>query len=321
VKILVVRLSAFGDVVHALPVAENAHRAGATVGWLVESRYRELLEDNPHLDRVFVADTRGWRRVPFHAKTRRAVAALREELVAFAPDRTLDVQGLWKSAALARAAGAPVTGFSAAARREGGSALFASRRVTPPEGARHVVDRNLALLADLGVPIAVRRPDATYLLARESPEAAAFLAAQPRPYAVYHAGAGRAAKLWEPARVAETARLLSRRAGVSSVVTWGPGDEPFADRLAAALPEARRVPLLSARGLAHVLGGAAVCVGSDTGPIHLADALGARTLALFNRTDPERNGPYRGVAMRFGATTTPEEVAARAAETLARGNP
>ena len=319
-KILVVRLSAFGDVVHTLPLAENARLAGATVGWLVESRYRELLEGNPNVARLFVADTRGWRRVPLRAATRRAVAALRRELSAFAPDHTIDAQGLWKSALLARTAGAPVIGFAAAERREGASAILATLRVVPPREARHVVDRNLALLSALGVPIARRAPDATYLLARESPDAVAFLAGQPRPYAVFHAGAGNAAKLWDVAKLVAVARRLAA-VGTAPVVTWGPGDEVRAAELAAALPEARRAPELSPRGLAHVLAGAALCIGADTGPLHLADAVGARTLALFNATDPERNGPYRGAAIRVDPATRPDDVFERAAAILAGRSP
>jgi heptosyltransferase-1 len=303
--------------VHTLPLAENARRAGVSVGWLCESRYRDLLEGNPNVDRLFLADTRGWRQDPVGPRTRHGYRGLRKELSAFAPDQTIDVQGLWKSAILARAARAPVVGFAASERREGGSALLCATRVRPATEATHVVDRNLALLGAVGIAVIARAPDATYLLSRESPEADAFLAKQPRPYALYHPGAGRPEKVWGEEKLADAARRLEERSGIHPVLSWGPGDESRLERMAGWLPGARRIPLLLPHGLAKVMAGAAIFVGGDTGPLHLADALGVRTLALFGPTDPERNGPYRGASLRFDPSTTPEKVADRAIEILA----
>jgi lipopolysaccharide heptosyltransferase I len=311
-RLLIVRLSALGDIVHTLPLAENARHAEASIAWLCENRYRDLLEGNPNVDRLFFADTRGWRRDPVGPRARHGYLRLRSELRAFAADRVIDAQGLWKSAVLARLAGAPVIGFAASERRERASALLCSLSVRPAPEVLHVVDRNLALLSALGVPILNRAPDATYLLSRENPDATAFLTAQPRPYAVYHPGAGRPEKVWGEEKLAQVARRLAERAGLHAVLSWGPGDEKRVERMAAVLRGARSVPLLPPHGLAHVIAGAQIFVGGDTGPLHLADALGARTLALFGPTDPKRNGPYRGTAIRYDATTTPEEVAARA---------
>ena len=128
-RLLIVRLSSMGDIVHALPLAANARAAGATVGWLTDRQYGGLLEGNPSLARVFLADTRRWRRNPFSPAHWREVARLRRSLRDFAPDATVDVQGLWKSALLARMAGAPVVSFSAAARREPTSAVLVSTGV------------------------------------------------------------------------------------------------------------------------------------------------------------------------------------------------
>ena len=320
-KLLIVRLSALGDIIHTLPLAENARRAGASVGWLCESRYRDVLEGNPNVDRIFLADTRVWRSDPVGAAARRGYRHLRAELAAFAADRTIDAQGLWKSAVLARLAGAPVVGFAASERREGSSALLCSLPVRPPSEARHVVDRNLALLSAVGVPILARAPNARYLLARESAEAEAFLAAQPRPFALYHPGAGRPEKVWGEENLARVASRLAESAGLAPVVSWGPGDEERVARMAARLPDARRVPSLAPHGLAHVMAAAEIFVGGDTGPPHLADAVGVRTLSLFGPTDPERNGPYRGASLRYDAATSPEAVAQRAAEILARPAP
>ncbi|HTY42986.1 MAG TPA: lipopolysaccharide heptosyltransferase I [Thermoanaerobaculia bacterium] len=308
-RLLLVRLSAFGDVIHALPVAENAARAGAEVGWVVEAAFRGVLEGNPHCARLFTADTRAWRRAPFSAPTRQAVRRLRSALRAFAPDLALDVQGLFKSAIVARWGGAPVAGFPAAFRREPLSALLCHVPVSPGPDARHVVEKNLALLGAAGVPVRVRRPDARYLLDRPSPDADAFVAALPRPYAVFHPGAGRADKAWGEERLARLAAALHERRGLSPVISWGPGDAARVDRFAALVPAARRAPLLDARGLARLDAGAALFVGGDTGPTHLADAIGIPTLALFGPTDPERNGPYgdrRGIVRDMTRVTDAE---------------
>jgi lipopolysaccharide heptosyltransferase I len=315
-RILIVRLSSFGDVIHALPLAANAKRAGADVAWLVEPAYRGLLEADPAVDRVFVADTKRWRRNPLSAAA--DVARLRRELREFAPDRTLDVQGLWKSALLARSAGAPVVGFAAADRKEATSALLCDEPVRPLPGG-HVVDRNLALAEAAGVPIRERSPDATFLLSRPSAEADGFLAGQPAPFALYHPGAGRPDKTWGEERFAALAKLLSADAGLEPVVSWGPGDEERARRMAELLPNARVLPLLPPEGLARVASRASLFVGGDTGPLHLADALGVPTLALFGPTDPARNGPYRrpSSAVRYDAATETGEVARRAFEVLA----
>lgn len=291
-KILIVRLSAMGDVVHALPLAANAAAAGAEVGWAIEPAFAGLLEGSPHCERVLVADTRAWRRRPFSGQTRRAIAALRAACLAFAPDRTLDAQGLFKSAVVARLAGSPVVGFAFGARREPLSAALCRVRVSPGPAARHVVDRNLALLSAAGIPTTARAPDARYLLAVPRPEADAFVAALPESYAVLHPGAGRAAKTWGEDRFARLAASLEER-GIAPVVSWGPGDEDRVERLTALVPRARRAPRLDFPGLARLSARARLFVGGDTGPLHLADAVGTPTLALFGPTDPERNGPYR----------------------------
>jgi heptosyltransferase-1 len=181
------------------------------------------------------------------------------------------------------------------------------------------VDRNLALAEAAGIAIGPRRPEADFLLARVAPEADAFLAAQKRPFAIYHPGAGRPEKAWGEARFAAVAELLAQERGLSAVVSWGPGDQERARKMSAMLPLARTLPLLSIPALARVVAASSLFVAGDTGPLHLADALGTRTLALFGPTDPARNGPYRSPrsAIRYDATTGAEEVARKAFEVLA----
>jgi heptosyltransferase-1 len=316
-RILIVRLSSMGDIVHTLPLAANARAGGATVGWLIDRQYAGLLEGNPSLTQVFLADTRGWRRNPFSPAHWQEVARLRRSLKDFAPDATVDVQGLWKSALLARMAGAPIVSFSAAARREPSSAVLVATGIGLARDAVHIVDQNSSLLAPLGLPIARTAPDARYLLAGESPAASAFLGTLPSPFALFHPGAARAEKTWPVEKYAELASRLERDLGLFPVVSWGPGDEDRAALLSTRLPEAPKIPPLDFRGLARVTAGASLFVAGDTGPVHLADALGVPALALFGpdahrRNIPERNRPYRGAAMGYDQTASVETVARKA---------
>ncbi|HEV8230830.1 MAG TPA: lipopolysaccharide heptosyltransferase I [Thermoanaerobaculia bacterium] len=317
-RLLIVRLSSLGDVVHTLPIAANARRSGARVFWVVEAAYSDLLESNPNVDRVVIADTKQWRRRLLSRSTSSEISSLVRELRDLTPDATIDAQGLWKSALIARSAGAPVIGFSAGDRKEPSSAVLCDRPVRPLSGG-HVVDRNLALAEAAGIPVADRSPDARFLLGRPTPEADAFLAEQPRPFALYHPGARRSEKTWGEERFAALAALLSSTGGLAPVLSWGPGDEKRVRRLSGLLPLARILPPLTLPGLARVVAKTSLFVAGDTGPLHLADALRVPTLALFGPTDPARNGPYRrpGSAVRYDAKTGAEEVARKALEVIA----
>src|SRR5262249_29939282 len=101
-KLLVVRLSAMGDILHALPIAQSARAAGASVGWVVERAFAGLLAGHPAIGKVIVADTRSWRRRPLSEETRRDVLGLRREVLAERPDAVVDAQSNWKSSVLAR---------------------------------------------------------------------------------------------------------------------------------------------------------------------------------------------------------------------------
>ena len=316
-RILIVRLSSLGDIIHTLPLALNARMDGATVAWLTERAYKGLLEGNPSLEKLFVADTRRWRGNPASISHWKAVVDLRRRLKDFAPDVTLDPQGLWKSALLARLAGAPVVSFSAESRREPSSAVLVRTGVAAE--AEHVVDQNLGLLAPLRIPIIRRAPDARYLLEQEDPRAAAFLRTLPKPFALYHPGSARSAKSWGERNYAELAAKLHEDLGLYPAISWGPGDERRADRLEKLLPYSARIPALKFRGLAQVLSRASLFVAGDTGPVHLADAIGVPSLAIFGpdaykRNLPERNRPYRGAALSYDQAASVETVARRAVE-------
>jgi lipopolysaccharide heptosyltransferase I len=298
-RIALVKLSSLGDVIHALPVAATlrAARPAARLCWIVERREAAVLQGHPALDEVIVADTRGWRRARRPAAARAALAdaaALRRRLVQARFDVALDLQGLFKSGLLAAATRAPLrVGLAARWRREPLSALLANRRVTPPAPARHVVEQNLALLEPLG--IAERRLEFA-LPAAPAAEAAMdewLAAAGLKPHrrlVVLNPGAGRPDKRWPVERFAALARLL-HEADAHAVVTWGPGEEAAARAIVAASP-AVAAPPTDLFALAALLRRASVMVAADTGPLHMAAALGTPCVGLYGPTSAARNGPY-----------------------------
>lgn len=286
-RALLVRMSAIGDIVHALPVAAALAREGWSVTWLSEPAGAPLLVGNPAVERVLVVPSpRAFH--PLHAG--RALAALRARRF----DVALDVQGLWKSALWCRLARAERRiGHARGARRESSSAILLGETRMPPAEAVHVVDQNLALLTALGIQLPVA-PDFPLppLPALERDRDAEPEGRAPGRRIVLHPGGGWRSKLWPVARWSELARALAAR-GWEPLVTWGPDEESLATEVAdgsgGAAAVARRTGLLEFAALAR---GAAALVAADTGPLHLASAAGARVVGLYGPTEPARNGPF-----------------------------
>jgi ADP-heptose:LPS heptosyltransferase len=286
VKALLVRLSSIGDVVHTLPALAALHRHGAEAGWLVEPPSRVLLDGNPLLGQVAAAPSRKGFAL---GKALATVRALRAERY----DAALDFQGLWKSAAWARLSGARrVIGWESGSRREPASALLIGERVERA-GDGHVIDKNLALLRPLGIEAVGLRefpfPLSTEAVARAD---AALAGLGDGGIAVLNPGGGWASKLWPAERFGELAKGL-RALGLVPLVSWGPGEEGLADRVVAASGGAavRSFPT-TLLDYVEVARRARLVVAADTGPLHLACAVGTPVVALFGPTDPARNGPF-----------------------------
>jgi len=301
VNVLIVRLSAMGDVIHALPLAANLARAGHRVAWAVEKPFAPLLAGNPSVAAVVEVQTRRWRSRPWRSAAYSEIGSARAALRDFEPQTVLDPQANEKSWAVAQLVRAPRVVLDDRSVRPNWTRRFSALRVHPPDASRHVTDRVLALLSPLGVAAVDAAPDARYLLAGEHREADAFLARLPRPFALYHPGAGWANKSWGEERFAALAERVRDRRGIAPVVSWGPGDEARAEALSSRLA-ALSIPALDFRGLARVIAAASFFAAGDTGPLHLADALGVPTVALFGPTDPVRNGPYRRNGVEFSSS-------------------
>jgi lipopolysaccharide heptosyltransferase I len=300
-RIALVKLSSLGDVVHALPVAATLRAAfpGAYLAWLAERREAALLRGHPALDAVIPVDTRAWRR----ARTPRAALAaagavteLARHLRGGAFDVAIDLQGLVKSGVLTAATRAPLRiGFAAAACRERPAAWFTTTRVAPPAD-RHVVEQYLALLGPLGVGaprLEWALPSEAAAEARVEEWLGAAGLKPRRRLVVLNPGAGRAAKRWPPERFGALARRLGDEAGAAALVVWGPGEEDTARTLVThAGGGAALAPPTDLSALLAVLRRASVVVAADTGPLHLAAALGTPCVGLYGPTRAARNGPW-----------------------------
>ena len=297
-NVVLVRLSAMGDILHALPLARNLALAGHRVAWIVEKGFAPLVEPNPVVSRTFAVDTKRWRRSPFSLSTRRELEGLAGRIAEFEPDVVLDAQANQKSWAVGRIARAPRVVLDDESVRKDWTRRLSVVRVRPPEDAVHFVDRVLCLLGPLRVPVRDREPDAAYLLEVSVPEADTFVETLPAEFGLLHPGAGWANKSWGEERFAELASAVEKRTGIAPVVSWGPGDEDRAEKLARIL-DAPKIPPIGFAGLARIIRRARYFAAGDTGPLHLADALGVPTFAFFGPTSPARNGPYRRRGVLF----------------------
>src|SRR5258705_5024731 len=303
-RIAIVKLSSLGDVIHALPVARALRRAlpEAHLTWVVEAREYAILRDHPDLDAVVPVDTRLWRRLIWRPAGARGVLGkmgrLRTRIRRAAFDVAIDLQGLIKSGLLTAYTGAPVRiGFSAARCRERMNALFHNRAVTPPATARHVVEQFLSLLTPLGimpgspefflpVPAAAERRMDELLLKEGVKRGDRLVAVNP--------GAGRPDKRWPVENFRGLADRLATEAGARLLVLWGPDEAHMAREIALGLPGASALlaPPTDLGELTALLRRCRLMIANDTGPLHLAAALGTPCLGLFGPTSAERKGPY-----------------------------
>jgi lipopolysaccharide heptosyltransferase I len=305
-RIALVKLSSLGDVVHALPAAAamRAWWPRAELTWVVERREEAILGGNPDVSHVVAVDTRLWRRELRRPGRAPAVVAeargLVRRLAAGRFDVAVDLQGLWKSGVITALTRAPLrVGMAAGHCRERPSAWFTNRHVTPPAAAVHVVDQYMAVVAALGIDLAAVGPPA-FPIPRE-PAAEARMARwledegvkATTPLVLLNPGSGGDHKRWAVEGFRRLGEELAVRLGARVAIAWGPGEEPLARAIAHGMRTGAVVPpSTTIIEMVALFRRAALVVGGDTGPVHVAAVLGVPTIGLYGPTSARRNGPY-----------------------------
>ncbi|OHC67208.1 MAG: lipopolysaccharide heptosyltransferase I [Rhodocyclales bacterium GWA2_65_20] len=322
-RILLVKTSSLGDVVHNLPVASDLARRfpDAAIDWVVEESFADLPRLHPAIARVLPVAVRRWRRRLLSRATWTQIGAARDALREHAYDLVLDTQGLLKSgliAAQARLApGGRRCGYDRDSAREAVAARFYDAGFAIPRQL-HAVERNRRLAAAASGHALDMTLD--YGIAAR-PLAAGWL--PHRDYAVLLTATSRADKLWpDPDWQALGMALIAT--GLTCVLPGGSGEErQRAARLATTLGRAVATPPLGLADMAGLLAGAQLVVGVDTGLVHLAAALGRPTLALFCASDPALTGVHAGPQAinlgKRGTAPTAGAVVAAALELIACG--
>lgn len=324
-RLLVVRLGAMGDILHALPAVTALRMAHPEwiIDWVVEPQWRALLaaensigrnargqagksrsedplDEQPVVDRLHFAATKQWRKAPLSSKTVHEIRALRSTLRSSEYDAVIDLQGALRSAIVARMTGCRRLIGEAEPREQAASWLFSQ---TVPTSGAHVIEQDLELAAAIaGDELAPVRPWLPVDATAEAWAETILPASAGQAAVLINPGAGWGAKRWPVERYAAVARGLAER-GLRTLVNVGPGEEPLAEAM---VEQSGGVATPIACSLAELIAltrRVALAIAGDTGPLHLACALGRPVVGIYGPTDPRRNGPF---GTRFKVLRNPE---------------
>jgi heptosyltransferase I len=286
---LIVRLGALGDVVHAIPFAAALRQEfpHGRIDWMVEPRYTALLDLVNGIDRRIPVDPRWFMRGAERPRLMRTLAELRRVHY----DVAFDLQGLVKSAVLARAVRAQrVVGLPRRHLREPLARLFYTA-TAEPGAATHVIYKNLALLAAVGAQD--RRVQFPLSIPRLETVDSVQERYAPNGFVLINPGAAWPNKRWPAACFGAVAASIRQTYGLRSLVLWGPGEKDLAHQVAdAAAGSADVSPPTSVAEIAGIARAARLMISGDTGPMHIAAAVGTPLVTLFGPTRPDRNGPW-----------------------------
>lgn len=291
---MIVKLGSIGDAVNTVPlaVALKAARPDATLAWLIEPKSLPAVEGLRAVDRFIVFDRpAGWPA---------ALRALRE-VRSFRPDLVIDLQRILRSSFFTFLSGSPRRlGFDRSRCKEV-SWLFTNEKISPADPSRHMVEQYLEFAAYLGCP---PRPAAFDLPFGPADRAAAVALLPPAAgggFVVLNVGATKPANRWPEANAAAFCRLIAEKTSLAVALTGGREDAPRARSIAERASCPGRVVELAGkttlRELSGVLLSARAVVSNDSGPMHIASALGVPTVGLFGPSDPRRTGPYRHLSL------------------------
>lgn len=285
-RFLIVRLSSMGDVVSALPVLASLRDTfvRSQIDWVIDRRWQPLLAGNPDVNEV----------IPLRNRSIREFLNCGKRLRANNYTCVVDAQGLYKSALLAKLTHAPNrVGFAFSFAREHGASFFYTQRVKPK--ARHIIDQNIELAAEAG---ATRHPVRFPLYIPSDAQSAVdqFLRGTSiERYVVLSIGAGWLSKCWPEERFGELSIRLRDEFGFRIIINCGPGEIEMAE--VAAANAGLSLPIIVQYELPELMAllqRATLVIAADSGPLHLAVALGTPVVGLYGPTSPLRNGPYGG---------------------------
>jgi heptosyltransferase I len=315
-RILIARLSAMGDIIHAMPAVAGLRSAfpDSRIDWAIEERWVPLLSartpvpsgvdaplssEQPLVNIVHAVHMRRWRQSPFSPATRREIRSLRDRLQELKYDHAIDLQGAIRSAILAKASGARVRAGALHPRELPARWWYNVKAHTP---ATHVIGQALETVS-AAVGHVVAAETVPFPISAEAERwADDLLRTASSQFVIVNPGAGWGAKCWPADRYRALVRTLGTH-GIYSLVNAGPGEIELAQEVwkgneGSALSLECSLPQLIA-----LTRRAALFVGGDTGPAHLASALNIPVVAIFGPTDPARNGPYGG---RYVVLRNPE---------------
>ena len=293
-RILLIKTSSMGDVIHNLPIVADirSRYPEAELHWLVEENFADIPALHPHVHRVITVALRRWRKALYRPQTWREIRAFHAYLTHTDYDCILDTQGLLKSALLARLAHGTRFGLDLRSAREPLAALCYDNtfHVDPHAHAvvryRALAQQALGLASNLALDYGVKIPTlALHWLPTSR-------------YAVLLHATSRAEKYWPESNWVALGLALQQQK-ITTVLPWGSlAEYDYAQRLAAAIPQAIIAPRITLQEAAIMLKEAILAVGVDTGLVHLATAVGTPAIGIYGGSDPVKNGLYADTPMR-----------------------
>ena len=299
-RILIVKMSALGDVVHALPVLNYLQKTvpGAEIDWVVEESFLPILSGNPALAHIHPVRFKAWRKQPFSDATRQEIFKLWSTLRNQSYDLVLDLQGNIKSGLVTRLTGCPQRiGFDRNAVRELPNIFCTTRQIPLRDQDQHITNRSLRLVsASLGLDYSGSEIHGGIWTSTEDDAAAqTFLKGLDADrFFLIHNGTTWKTKLWHEAGWIQLGQLLLQQFPKATVLLyWGNAEEQaVVERIATGIgPQARLLPKLSIKGFTALIKQVDLMLGGDTGPIHIAASVGTPTVSLYRATDGQRNAP------------------------------
>jgi heptosyltransferase I len=300
-RILIIKTSSLGDIVNALPVLDYLRQPAlpdCRVDWVVEEQFRDVLEGNPLISMIHTVHTKIWRKHPLTAQTRHEIGELKRAMHERCYDLAFDIQGNLKSGLIARLCGAPVvTGFTRPDLQESINILFTTCRIPLMHEDRHVTEKYLRIVsAPFNQSFREMKLSSDIFTSSENDARVEALLTPLRngPLFLFHYGTTWQTKFWSrEGWIALSKLAIEHYPDATILFSWGNSSELEAvSELAAQIgSKARVLERYDLKGFAAILKKVDIVVGGDTGPVHLAAAIGTPTVSFYRSSDSDGSGP------------------------------